>query len=58
MTELQMVDWADLAHKALAGDRLSQDEALSVLQAPDEELLRLLDAAFLVRRSTSGWPSS
>ena len=54
MTERQAVDWADLAHKALAGDRLSQDEALSVLQAPDEELLRLLDAAFLVRQSYFG----
>ena len=54
MTERQAVDWADLANKALAGDRLSQDEALSVLQAPDEELLRLLDAAFLVRRSYFG----
>lgn len=54
MTELQTVDWADLARKTLAGGRLSQDEALSVLQAPDEELLRLLDAAFLVRRSYFG----
>jgi biotin synthase len=54
MTELLAAAWADLAAKALEGERLSRVEALSVLQAPDEDLLRLLDAAFLVRRTHFG----
>jgi biotin synthase len=54
VAELTTATWADLADKALAGARLSRREALSVLQSDDDELLRLLDAAFLVRRSHFG----
>lgn len=46
--------WNTLADKALAGERLSRGEALSVLSCPDDELLALLDAVFRVRRAAFG----
>ncbi|HZR93961.1 MAG TPA: biotin synthase BioB [Gaiellaceae bacterium] len=46
--------WAELAERALAGERLARADALAVLQAPDDELLALLDAAFRVRRAHFG----
>lgn len=45
--------WHTLADKAMAGDALTREEALSVLRA-DDELLVLLDAAFRVRRAAFG----
>jgi biotin synthase len=44
----------ELADRALAGELLSADEALSVLTSGDEELLALLQAAFRVRRAYFG----
>jgi biotin synthase len=41
--------WSELAKKALRGDGLSKNEALSVLQSSDNELLGVMDAAFRVR---------
>lgn len=46
--------WSALATKALAGTALTRDEARSVLHAPADELLALLDAAFTVRRAHWG----
>lgn len=43
-------DWQDLANRSLQGDILSEDEALAVLRAPDEDLLDILAAAYRVRR--------
>jgi biotin synthase len=43
-----------LADKALKGERLSLDECLAVLRAPDDELLPLLHAAFRVRKAHFG----
>jgi biotin synthase len=48
------IDWQQLADKSLAGEELTRLEALSVLQAPDEELLDQLAAAYRVRRATWG----
>jgi len=48
------VDWQVLADKALAGERLSKEEALSVLLADDDEVLPLLQAAFQVRKHYYG----
>lgn len=50
----QTTDWPALAERVLEGHRLTFDEALAVLRAPDEELLSLLDAAYRVRRSYFG----
>jgi biotin synthase len=48
------LDWRELASSVLAGRRIGQEEALGVLQAPDEELLQVLAAAFEVRRAHFG----
>lgn len=52
MTQLvsSCVSWQDLADQALAGDVISRDQALAVLQAPDSVLLEQLAAAFRVRQ--------
>ncbi len=41
--------WEKLADKALAGERITMEEGLDVLNAPDEELLLLLQASYRVR---------
>jgi biotin synthase len=46
--------WDALATQVLEGHRLTFDEALSILRAPDNELLSLLDAAFRVRQRYFG----
>ena len=46
--------WQQLADRVLVGDTLSADEALAVLECPDEELLDLLAAAYRVRRRWFG----
>ena len=46
--------WAKLARRIAAGKPLSREEGESILAAPDEELLALLDAAFWLRRRTFG----
>ena len=43
-----------LADRVLAGEAISSDEALAVLECPDEELLDLLAAAYRVRRRWFG----
>jgi biotin synthase len=47
-------DWHDLAERVLEGHRLSEDEALAVLAAPDDDVLELLAAAYRVRRRYFG----
>ncbi len=42
--------WNGMAERALRGEVLSRDEALSVLRAPDEAILDQLAAAWRVRR--------
>jgi biotin synthase len=46
--------WQQLAARVLAGEKLSADEALGVLDCPDEELLDLLAAVYRVRRHWFG----
>ncbi|MCE9555863.1 MAG: biotin synthase BioB [Planctomycetes bacterium] len=46
--------WDALASSVLAGHRLTEAEALSVLACPDDELLSLLAATFRVRRQHFG----
>jgi len=47
-------DWHSLADIALAGGVLSRQDALAVLQAPDDQLLDQLAAAYRVRRASWG----
>ncbi|MBN3524912.1 biotin synthase BioB [Paenibacillus apiarius] len=53
-TTMVETDWRNLAIKAIQGEVLSREEALSVLRADDEELLAIMDAAYRVRRHFFG----
>jgi biotin synthase len=46
--------WSALADTALAGALITRDQARAVLEAPPDELLAVLDAAFRVRRAHWG----
>src|SRR5262249_58267545 len=46
--------WSAVADTALAGALITRDQARTVLEAPPDELLGLLDAAFRVRRAHGG----
>ncbi|WP_018934121.1 biotin synthase BioB [Gracilibacillus lacisalsi] len=46
--------WQSLARKALHNEKLSNQEALSVLNCPNEQLLNLLDSAYQVRKQYYG----
>lgn len=54
METITRTNWYELANKAIAGELLTKEEALSVLQADDDELLAVMDAAFRVRRHYFG----
>jgi biotin synthase len=49
-----MASWEQLADVALAGGAITRNDALAVVQADDDELLGLLQAAFRVRRQYHG----
>jgi biotin synthase len=46
--------WRALADRVLDGHRLTTDEGLAILRAPDDELLDILSAAFRIRRHWFG----
>ena len=46
--------WSALADQVLAGDAATRDQARAVLDAPADEMLAVLDAAFRVRRAHWG----
>jgi biotin synthase len=46
--------WQQLADDVLAGETLTREQALAVLECPDEELLDLLSAVYRVRRRWFG----
>ncbi|WP_324254128.1 biotin synthase BioB [Paenibacillus sp. 1001270B_150601_E10] len=48
------VDWQQLALKTLQGELITKEEALQVLQADDDELLAVMDAAFRIRKHYYG----
>ncbi|HZG75923.1 MAG TPA: biotin synthase BioB [Paenibacillus sp.] len=48
------VDYEVLVHKALSGECLSTDEGLAVLEADDDQVLPLLQAAFRIRKHYFG----
>ncbi|MEO1983083.1 MAG: biotin synthase BioB, partial [Fuerstiella sp.] len=43
--------WAEMADSVLRGEVLSREAALSLLEADDDQLLSILDAAFRVRQT-------
>lgn len=48
------VNWNHIAEKVCRGDKITKKEAHTILDCPNESLLSLLDAAFLVRRKFFG----
>lgn len=46
--------WQLLAEKALRGERLTVEEGLSVLEADNDEVLLIMNAAFTVRKHFYG----
>ena len=48
------MNWNDIAEKSLRGEAPTRDEALAILNAPDEEILAILHAAFRVRHRFHG----
>ncbi len=52
--EVSRTFWQQLADDVLAGDTLSTEQALAVLECPDDELLDLLAAVYRVRRQWFG----
>ncbi len=52
--QIQSSYWYELAEKSLSGQLIDQTESLSILQADNEELLSLLEAAFIIRKKFYG----
>jgi biotin synthase len=46
--------WQEVADQVLAGDAISAEQALAVLECPDDELLELMSAVYRVRRRWFG----
>jgi biotin synthase len=47
-------DWMELADRVLDGTPVTADEALSILEAPDDELMEILAGAYRLRRRYFG----
>jgi biotin synthase len=54
VSEVSSSVWQQLADDVLAGETLTTEQALSVLECPDEELLDLMSAVYRVRRRSFG----
>ncbi|REB08072.1 biotin synthase BioB [Sporosarcina sp. BI001-red] len=48
------MNWKTLAHEVIDGKELSNDEALSILNSSDDNILSLLDGAYEIRRHYFG----
>ncbi|MCL7745595.1 biotin synthase BioB [Halalkalibacter alkaliphilus] len=49
-----MMQWLELSNKVLEGQELTNDEAMSILECPDEEVLLLMHAAYQIRKHYYG----
>ncbi|MCV9884145.1 biotin synthase BioB [Metabacillus halosaccharovorans] len=49
-----MNQWMELANKVLDGGSMTNDEALSILECPDEDVLLLMHASFQIRKRYFG----
>ncbi|MED1944773.1 MULTISPECIES: biotin synthase BioB [Brevibacillus] len=54
MKQSTCLDWKEYAHKAIAKEEFTQEEAMKVLQAPDDQLLLVMNEAFRVRKHFFG----
>ncbi|MFC3040774.1 biotin synthase BioB [Virgibacillus xinjiangensis] len=49
-----MNQWSDIADRVIAGGEITDEEALSILNCPDDELLLLLQASYKIRHHHFG----
>lgn len=49
-----MLNWGQLADKVIDGYVINEEEALSILQAPDDEIFNLMNAAYKIRKKYYG----
>jgi biotin synthase len=54
MEEKRMNKWIELANRVLEGNSLSNEQALSILECPDDEVLLLMHAAYQIRKQYYG----
>lgn len=55
MEHVQMkMDWKQLAHEVVNGKEITKEEALAILQIPDEEVLEIMNAAYIIRHHHYG----
>ena len=47
-------DWKKLAESIVGGYQITEEEALEIVQSPDEELLDIMNASFLIRQHYFG----
>lgn len=47
-------DWKMLAENVIKGYKVTKEEALSIVQAPDGDVLEILNAAYLIRKHHYG----
>ena len=52
--QASQIHWHAMADQVLAGEQLTDEQALAILEAPDSELLNILSAAFRVRQRYFG----
>jgi biotin synthase len=48
------MDWKALSSRVLDGEKVTEEEALAILQSPDDELLEVLQGAYRIRRKYFG----
>jgi biotin synthase len=48
------MDWKALSDRVLAGGKITKEEALAILESPDDELLEVLQGAYRIRRNYFG----
>ncbi|WP_198508476.1 biotin synthase BioB [Bacillus xiapuensis] len=49
-----MINWNELADSVLAGEEITDEQAMSILNCPNDELLNLLQASYRIRRHYYG----
>ena len=48
------MNWLQLADEVIAGKVISDDEALAILNSDDDDILKLMDGAFAIRKHYYG----
>ncbi|GAA0433521.1 hypothetical protein GCM10008983_07680 [Lentibacillus halophilus] len=49
-----MYKWKELAGKVIYGYEINKEEAIAILQSPNDEVLSLMDGAFQIRKHYYG----